>query len=160
VAQIQMSELSADKIDERMNKVAHTSVRIRFIHAASIVSILLAIGAFFIWTDPFGCSSACAETVKSEEEAKAALAAFFTSRSRAANALIESLRKDGMTDDHFAKLQSGCRSCYVYRGNDNVENSYNWYVATSIAPQENKKMVVLEIECKNSVLMNRRLYGG
>jgi hypothetical protein len=143
-----------------MNKVAHSPVRIRLIRAASIAGVLLAIGAFFIWTDPFGCSSACTEIVKSEQEAKTALAAFFTSHSRAANTLIASLRKDGMTDDHFAKLQSGCGSCYVYRGNDNVENPNRWYVATSIAPQENKKMVVLEIECANTVSLNRRLYGG
>jgi hypothetical protein len=142
-----------------MNKIAHSPVRIRFIRVGSF-AVLLAVGAFFIWTDPFGRSSACTETVKSEQEAKTALAAFFTSHSRPANALIASLRKDGMTDDHFAKLQSGCRSCYVYRGNDNVENPNNWYVATSIVPQENKKMVVLEIECANTVSLNRRLYGG
>jgi hypothetical protein len=143
-----------------MNNVAHSPVRVQFIRAASIAGVLLVIGAFFIWTNPFGYSSACTETVKSEEEAKTALAAFFTSRSRAADGLIASLRKDGMTDDHFAKLQGGCRSCYVYRGNDNVENPDNWYVATSIAAQENKKMVVLEIECANAVSLNRRLYGG
>ena len=130
------------------------------IRATSIAGVLLAIGVFFIWADPFGCTSACRQTVKSEQEAKTALAVFFTSHSRAANALIASLQKDGMTDDHFAKLQGGCRSCYVYRGSDNLENPDNWYVATSIAPQENKRIVVLEIECGNAVSLNRRLYGG
>jgi hypothetical protein len=143
-----------------MNEVAHSPIRTRFVRVASIAAVLLVIGAFSVWIDPFGCSSACTETIRSEQEAKTALAAFFTSHSRTADALIASLRKDGMTDDHFAKLQSGCSSCYVYRGSDNLENPNNWYVATSIAPLENKKMVVLEIECRNTVSLNRRLYGG
>lgn len=147
-------------IDEPMNQVARSPFWTRFGRVVSIAALLLVIGFFSVWLDPFGCSSTCTETIRSEQEAKTALAAFFTSHSRAANALIASLRKDGMTDDHFAKLQSGCGNCYVYRGNDNLENPDNWYVATSIAPMENKKMVVLEIECRNTVSMNRRLYGG
>ena len=77
--------------------------------------------------------------------------------------MIETLRKDGMTDDSLKRLQSGCRGCYVFSGKERRRSEYDeryWYAAVSIAPAEAKKDVVLEIQCPSIVRLHHTLYGG
>ena len=76
---------------------------------------LVALAGFFLWSDLIGCSR-CARTVSSEQEARSALAAFFSSEIGRSRELVIDLRRDGLTDEHLAKLKAGCDGCYVYRG--------------------------------------------
>jgi hypothetical protein len=101
--------------------------------------------------------------VKSDEEAVNVLAKFMTSDSWASRRLISILRKDGMKDEYLTTMQTGCRDCYVRPGNrarhhDDDEGA--WYVVASIAPREEKKTIVLEIPCDDTVWLYVRLYGG
>jgi hypothetical protein len=113
-------------------------------------------------TIPTGCSwFGCAEPVRLKEQAHQALAAFFSTDSGQSRRVIAELRIDGMTDEHLAKLRNGCASCYLYIGEKRQhENPERWYVATSIAPQEAKRLVIFEIECESSVSIHAKLYGG
>jgi hypothetical protein len=108
-----------------------------------------------------GCSSkACAEKVKSDSEARQALAAFLTSDSAASRRFIADLIKDGMRDESLVRMKTGCRPCVVRQGNGPTENPDSWYIVTSIAPREEKKWIVLEVECTNAVRIDSKLYGG
>jgi len=111
------------------------------------------------------CSlNTCAEIVKTEAEAKQAVQTFFSSDSSAARKLIASLRADGMTDEFLEKLKAGCRDCYVYPGREageaHAHDDRLWYVATSIAPREARKSIVLGVECASAVWLQQELYGG
>jgi hypothetical protein len=147
-------------IDQRMNKVAQSPVRIRFIRVASF-GVLFTIGAFLIWADPFGCSASCSRTVQSEQAARDAVAAFFSSGSGHSKLLIADLRRDGMTDEYLANLKAGCPECYVFRGEpERNQDSNAWYAMAGIAPAGEKKTIRLLVECANAVSLDERLYGG
>jgi hypothetical protein len=132
----------------------------RMMQGLSIAGIILAILMLLGFSDPFGCSQSCTRTVKSEQEAHLALAAFFSSDTRQSRRLIASLREDGMTDEYFNNLKAGCPGCYVYAGHDHTEDPNAWYTTTHIAPSSAKKSIVLLIECTNGVWLEHRLYGG
>jgi len=112
-----------------------------------------------MWSNPAGCSLQCAQMVKSEQEARGAVAAFFSSE--ISRQFIANLRQDGLTDEYLVKLKVGCDGCYVFRGER--ERNYDpskWYAVAGIAPSTMKKDVVLLIECANSVRLDHTLYGG
>jgi len=126
--------------------------------AANTISIIFIVATTGITA---GCSSqTCAHSVTSEEEAKSALASFFSSNGVGARRLIASLREDGMTDEYLAKLRGGCASCNFFRGDENSYDKGRWYVSTWIAAPANKKSVVFQIECATVVRLDHTLYGG
>jgi hypothetical protein len=105
-------------------------------------------------------SESCTEKVKSATEARQALARFLTSDTIAYRRLIAELRKDGMRDEFLREMQTGCRTCPVSPGTRPTEDPTSWYVFTSIASREEKKAVVLEVECESVVWLDHKLYGG
>ena len=142
-----------------MNTVAYIPLRIRLVRVVSFVA-LLAIGGFFIEADPFGCSAGCSQSVQSEQAARDAVATFFSSGSGHSSRLIADLRQDGMTDEYLANLKAGCPKCYVFRGRrDRNQNPDAWYAMAGIAPSNEKKSVVLLVECANAVWLDEKLYG-
>src|SRR5215217_1400795 len=58
----------------------------------------------------------CIEKVKSDSEARQALALFLTSNTSASRRLIAELRKDGLRDEYLIEMQSGCLTCVVGQG--------------------------------------------
>jgi hypothetical protein len=108
-----------------------------------------------------GCSSkACNQPVTSEADALAAVATFFKSDTAAARQLIAELRKDGMKDEFLAGLQAGCRGCVAGSGEHWSKTTGRWYVAALIAPQEDKKVILFEVECGNAVRIESKLLGA
>lgn len=102
-----------------------------------------------------GCSAeACSRHVASPEEARRALSTFFNSNSAAAERLIVGLRHRGMTDEVLAVLKSGCRPCYVFRGDEtHYLDPTRWYISKSISQGKDKVTAVLEINCPTEVLL-------
>ncbi len=123
----------------------------RDMRQVSIAGTMLAIVALLWFTNPFGCSQSCTQTVKSEQEARLAVGAFFSSDTTHTRGLIASLRHDGMFDEYLNKLKAGCVGCYVYAGYRRNEDPNAWYVVASIASPSAKKDVVLLVECANAV---------
>jgi hypothetical protein len=99
--------------------------------------------------------------MRSEEDVRLAISTFFSSDTRRARSLIDSLRKDGMTDEYLARLKAGCGGCYVHLGRDRTgEDPKAWYAVAGIAPSFTKRTVVFLVECEHSVWIDHRLFGG
>lgn len=132
-----------------------TSKRVR-----SVISYASMVFLCFVMQGNLGCSfQSCSKKTTSESEARSAVSAFFSSESAAAQKLIAYLRKDGLEDEYLENLKNGCRGCYVEKGNESY-NRNAWYATALIAPKEKKRIVVLEIECAGSILLDHTFYGG
>jgi hypothetical protein len=104
-------------------------------------------------------SQSCKKEPLSEQEARDAVALFFSSNSEAARSLIARLRGEGMSNEYLDLIKNGCRDCYVHRGTW-IEEDSGWYLIAALAPPESKKSVVFKVGCSTNVWIDHRLYGG
>ena len=127
-------------------------------HALKIIASSLVVVLAFVLAKTWFKS--CADKVKSESKTRQALARFLTADTNASRRLIAELQKDGMRDEFLKEMQTGCRTCVVRPGRSPTEDPTSWYVFTSIAPTEEKKAVMLRVECERVVWLDHTLYGG
>jgi hypothetical protein len=137
-----------------------------FIGGSAAIKLLLGIFVAVALADGLmGYSFRCSKVVDSEQEARKAIASFFSSDARRPRDLIDSLRKDGMTTEYLDNLKAGCgvpgKGCYVFRGDSKQNyNPNRWYAIAHIAPRDAHKSVVLEVECAEAIWLDHTLYGG